>query len=389
MIPGVYDLVYARDWDPTTNQVGETDAAEPNPHGMRVLQSGVTLAPGPNTLTVDIPVAAVSGNITLGGQPLPANDPYTYQTQIFLKSRDTGARHLYSYFDYTGINSALYGPVSTTKLIPGAYDVVYDRDWDPTTNQVGETDAADPNPHGMRVLQSNVTLAPGANTLDVDIPVAAVATTITLGGQPLPPNDVYTYQTQLFLRAVDTGAWHLLAYFDYTGINNALYGPVATTKVVPGVYDVLYARDWDPTTNQVGQTNAADPNPHGMRVLQSGVMLAPGANVLAVDIPVAAVSPAITLAGQPLPVTDVYTYQTQLFLKARDTGALHLLSYFDYTGINNVLYGPISSSKIVPGDYDILYSRDFDPKANQVGETNAADPNPHGERLLGGCISVQ
>jgi hypothetical protein len=388
VIPGTYDVLYWRDWDPTSNQVTETAAGDAIPHGLRVLTSGVVLAPGANTLNVDIPVATVSGTITLGGQPLPATGVYGLQTALYLKSRDTGALHLYAYFDYTGVNSTLYGPVFSTMMVPGTYDVLYWRDWDPTSNQVTETTAGDPIPHGLRVLTSGVVLAPGANVVDVDIPVAQIGGTITLGGAALPPTGVYGLQTTLYLKSQDTGALHLYAYFDYTGVNSTLYGPIFTTSVIPGTYDVLYWRDWDPTSNQVTETTSTDPIPHGLRLLQTGVVVPAGQNTLNIDIPIAPIAANITLAGQPLPTTGVYGLQTTLYLKSRDTGALHLYGYFDYTGVNSTLYGPIVTSKVLPGTYDILYWRDWDPTSNQVTETDSGDAIPHGLRLLGACVTV-
>src|SRR6185503_140654 len=98
----------------------------------------------------------------------------------------------------------------------------------------------------------------------LDIPLTSIMGSVTLGGQPLPPTNVYGVGTTLFARALDTGAWHQLATFNYTGVSSTLYGPTFTTKLVPGVYDILYTREWDSQYDTVSSTDATDKIPHGL-----------------------------------------------------------------------------------------------------------------------------
>src|SRR6185503_14026139 len=129
----------------------------------------------------------------------------------------------------------------------------------------------------------------------------------------------------LYLRSQDTGALHSLAYFYYS---NNLYGPYFTSRLVPGTYDVLYRRNWDSTYDTVSNTSANDAVPNGYRVLVTDVVVQLGMNNLAVDIPVIDTMGTVTLGGQPLPATNPGSSQTTLYLRARDTGALHSLAYF-------------------------------------------------------------
>jgi hypothetical protein len=388
LVPGVYDLVYRRNWDSTYNTVSSTDAIDKLPGGMRILQSGVVIGAGGGTVNVDIPVATISGSITMGGQPLPATNGYTTGTTLYLKAKDTGALHQLAYFSYSGVSNGLYGPTFTARLVPGTYDLVYRRNWDSTYNTVSSTDAIDKLPGGMRVLQTDVVIAAGSNTVNIDIPVSSISGTVTMGGQPLPATNGYTTGTTLYLKAKDTGALHQLAYFSYSGVGNGLYGPTFTARLVPGTYDLIYRRNWDSTYNTVSSTDAIDKLPGGMRVLATDVMIAPGSSTVNVDIPVSSISGTVTMGGQPLPATNGYTTGTTLYLKAKDTGAMHQLAYFSYSGVGNGLYGPTFTARLVPGTYDLVYRRNWDSTYNTVSSTDAIDKLPGGMRVLASNIQI-
>jgi hypothetical protein len=126
-----------------------------------------------------------------------------------------------------------------------------------------------------------------------------------------------------------------------------------------------------------------------MRVLKANVVLAAGANSLVVDIPMVTVGGAITMNGQPLPATNPpYSTTTALYLKARDTGAMHEFSHFQYTGNSYTLYGPNFTSKLLPGMYDLYYRREWNSQYNTVNDTAPNDKIPNGMRLLGTCLTV-
>jgi hypothetical protein len=299
-----------------------------------------------------------------------------------MRSADTGAWHQLAYFYHT--SGGLWGPYFTTKLLPGTYDILYRRDWDSTYNTVGSTDATDQIPKGLRVLQSNVTVQSGANNLAIDIAVSPMSGTVTLGGQPLPANNPSSLTTTIYLKSKDSGAKHQLAYFYHT--SGGLWGPYFTSKVLPGTYELLYRRDWDSTYNTVGSTDAMDKIPKGMRRLAEDVVISPGAAMLNIDIPLVAMSGAVTLAGQPLPTSNPSSLTTTLYLRAPETGAWHQVAYFYHT--SGGLWGPYFTSKLVPGTYDLLYRRDWDSTYNTIGSTDVTDKIPKGLRILDACVTL-
>src|SRR5262249_29873069 len=131
-----------------------TDTTDKIPKGLRVLVQNLVVGPGPATLNLDIPVAAMSGAVTLAGQPLPTSNPASFTTTLYLRAPDTGAWHQLAYFYHT--SGGLWGPYFTSKILPGTYDVLYRRDWDSTYNTVGSTDVTDKIPKGLRILDACV-----------------------------------------------------------------------------------------------------------------------------------------------------------------------------------------------------------------------------------------
>ncbi|MDC3954859.1 hypothetical protein [Polyangium jinanense] len=379
LLPGDYELWYRKNWDSQYDTVTATSIGDPNPNGMRILNKNVTMAPGANTLNIDVPTATVSGNITLGGQPLPATSYYAGAT-FYLKAKDTGALHSVAYFNYSGSGYMLNGPTWTASLLPGEYELWYRKNYDSQYNTVTATSVGDPNPNGMRILSKSVTIAPGANTLNIDVPTATVSGNITLGGQPLPATSYYAGAT-FYLKAKDTGALHSVAYFNYSGSGYMLNGPTWTASLLPGDYELWYRKNYDSQYNTVTATSIGDPNPNGMRRLNSNVTITPGANTLNINVPTATVSGTITLEGQPLPATSYYAGAT-FYLKSKDTGALHSVAYFNYSGSGYVLNGPTWTASLLPGDYELWYRKNYDSQYNTVTATSVGDPNPNGMRIL-------
>jgi hypothetical protein len=210
---------------------------------------------------IDIPVASITATITLGGQPLPATNEYAMDTELYLVAKETGERHELANWSY---NTALYGPTVTPRLVPGVYDLLYCHQCDGGTNTSFETDATDAFPRGLRLLGQNLVIGAGPNNLKIDIPVASITATITLGGKALPTTNEYAMDTELYLVANDTGEWHELANWNY---NTALYGPTVTPRVVPGTYDILYCHQCNGGTNTSFETDATDAFPRGLRLL--------------------------------------------------------------------------------------------------------------------------
>ncbi|MCZ7684883.1 MAG: calcium-binding EGF-like domain-containing protein [Sandaracinaceae bacterium] len=168
VVPGTYDILYRRGYDYSTSSgqewVDPTDATDPFPNGWRVLRSGVVIAAGASTLSLDIPSSVVTGPITLDGSSPPAALPpgYYESVTLYAVSRDTGMRHILGYLRYNYVSGspgyrldARDGTLDA-RLVPGIYDVLYRRGYDYSTSSGQEwvdlTDAADPFPNGWRYL---------------------------------------------------------------------------------------------------------------------------------------------------------------------------------------------------------------------------------------------
>ncbi len=326
--------------------------------------------------TIDIPVALTSANITLGGASLPLTNEYGSDIEIYMVSKDTGQWHTFATFGY---NSNLFGPTVTPRMVPGIYDVYYCHECSTAANGISsETDATDAFPRGLRVLQSNLVIGAGVNALNLDIPVANTSATITLGGSPLPATNEYGTDVELYLVSKDTGQWHALATFSY---NSNLFGPTVSPRMVPGTYDLYYCHECSTATNGISsETDASDAFPRGLRVLQTNLTLNAGNNALNINIPVAQTTAAITLGGAPLPATNEYGTDVELYLVSKDTGQWHTLATFSY---NSNLFGPTVSPRMVPGAYDLYYCHECSTALNGISsETDATDAFPRGLRVL-------
>src|SRR5260370_31646553 len=109
-------------------------------------------------------------------------------------------------------------------------------------------------------------------------------------------------------------------------------------------------------------------------------MLNAGGNALNVDIPIAQTRAAITLGGQPLPATNEYGTDVELYLVSKDTGQWHTLATFSY---NSGLNGPNVTPRVVPGTYDLYYCHACSTAIGGISsETDASDAFPKGLRVL-------
>jgi hypothetical protein len=331
---------------------------------------------------IDIPVARTKATITLGGAPLPATNEYGTGVELYLVSKDTGQWHTLATFSY---NSNLNGPVITPRVVPGVYDVYYCHACSTTSGGLSaETDATDAFPKGLRVLQSNVVVGAGSNTLNIDIPVAQTSATITLGGAPLPATNEYGTGVELYLVSKDTNQWHTFATFSY---NSNLNGPTVTPRLVPGAYDIYYCHACSTASGGISaETDGTDAFPKGLRILQSNVTLNSGVNPLNIDIPVAQTSATITLGGAPLPATNEYGTGVELYLVSKDTSQWHTFATFSY---NSNLNGPTVTPRLVPGAYDIYYCHACSTASGGISaETDGTDAFPKGLRILQSNVTL-
>jgi hypothetical protein len=383
VVPGDYDVYYCHGCSTTPGGItAETDPTDAFPGGLRILQSNVTVPAGPANLAIDIPVAQTTAKLTLAGQPLPATNEYGTNIELYLVSRDTGQWHTFATFGY---NSNLFGPTVTPRVVPGVYDVYYCHGCSTTPGGItAETDPTDAFPGGLRILQSGVTVPAGSANLAIDIPVTQTNATLTLGGQPLPATNEYGTNIELYFVAHDTGQWHTFATFGY---NSNLFGPTVTPRLVPGVYDVYYCHGCSTTPGGItAETDPTDAFPGGLRVVQKGLTVSGSSANVSIDIPVIAQSDTITLAGKPLPPTNEYGTNIELYLVSRDTGQWHTFATFGY---NSNLFGPTETPRVVPGTYDVYYCHGCSTTPSGItAETDATDAFPGGLRILGSCVSV-
>ncbi|MBZ0116766.1 MAG: hypothetical protein K8H88_07220, partial [Sandaracinaceae bacterium] len=235
-------------------------------------------------------------SITVGsGAPPAMVPPEGYGTSVlWAVARDTGVRHRLGHLRYTSSVTGGYrlgtgDGTYSVRLVPGAYDILYERD--ATTSSSGSDDrwvydvtSSSPLPNGWRVLQENVTVAPGTTTLHIDVPSSALTANLTVDGAPppamVPPEGYGT--SVLWAVSRDTGVRHRLGHLRHTSSVTGGYrlgtgDGVFSVRLVPGVYDVLYERD--ATTSSSGSNDrwvydvtSSSPMPNGWRVLRQCVV---------------------------------------------------------------------------------------------------------------------
>src|SRR5690606_25174308 len=85
------------------------------------------------------------------------------------------------------------------RLVPGTYDLLFDRDRTTSSSGsgeqwVGETASSSPIPSGWRLIRSNVVIPAGASSLTVDVPTTTWLGNITVDGAAAPttvPSNAY------------------------------------------------------------------------------------------------------------------------------------------------------------------------------------------------------
>jgi len=298
VIPGTYDLYLQGGGIPR--------------NGAALLRRGIVISAGPtNALDIDIKAATVTGAITIGGV---AGGTAT----------DRGAIYLYRGGGLDLEDDVLLGYTDASsysvQVAPGTYDVYYISD----ETTVGLKNA--PRNKRAKIGANVVIAAAGTTTLNVDVPFATVTGSLTINGVAKPT------------AATNRGAYYLtnasgdearLAYTNATSY---------TARIVPGTYD-LYFRIFDFT----GGPGALPSNASAK--LKSGIVVAPGANVVDVDLPIVTVTGAFTINGAA--VSDANDAGT--ILLRSDEGQVITLGK-----TSQLTY----SIGLVPGAYDVYYGSD-------------------------------
>src|SRR5690606_10501103 len=102
-----------------------------------------------------------------------------------------------------------------------------------------------------------------------------------------------------------------------------LYDGVIGATVLPGTYDVIYARDVD-TDGYFWAAAPGDPYPTGYAVLMEDVVIGAGASTLDIDIPAAHISGTITLEGGALTDSRRQAW-IEIGLRNQSTGSINVI----------------------------------------------------------------
>ncbi|MCB9617322.1 MAG: hypothetical protein H6722_33235 [Sandaracinus sp.] len=370
---------------------------------------------------VDVPTAVWQGRITLDGAVPPTTVPINAYgaASVWAVAQDTGVRHLVGVLRYTssvtggGYRRDANDDVIDLRLVPGVYDLLFDRDTSTSSSGsgdrwVGETASSSPLPSGWRMLRTGVVIGRGTNVVDVDVPTASVTGVITLDGAT-PPSTVPINgygAGSVWAVSQDTGVRHLVGVLRYTssvtggGYRRDANDHLIDLRLVPGTYDLLFDRDTSTSSSGsgdrwVGETASSSPMPSGWRLIRSGVVIPAGASTLNVDIPTATVTGTITLDGATPPSTvPINGYGAgSVWAVSQDTGVRHLVGVLRYTssvtggGYRRDANDHLIDLRLVPGTYDLLFDRDTSTSSSGsgdrwVGETASSSPMPSGWRLI-------
>ena len=377
---------------------------------------------GAQTLNVDVPIAQLTGTITAGGAALPGTLPSSYagDMELWLVNRETEQRHQIAHPRYSYMSPGTYELVAASDVVdaivvPGTYDLVYDRGHDDGDEnawpRVYRTDTGGVLPNGYVVLQPDIVIGAGAQTLNVDVPIAQVTGTVTADGASLPATLASSYagDMELWLVNRETEQRHQIAHPRYSYMSPGVYELVAASDtvdaiVVPGTYDLVYDRGHDDGDEnawpRVYRADTGGSLPNGYVVLRSGIVIGAGAQTLNVDVPDAHVTGPVTASGVALPATlpSSYSGAIELFLQDRATGQRHQIAHPRYSYMSPGVYELVAASDVVdavvvPGTYDLVYDRGHDDGDEnawpRVYRTDTGGVLPNGYAVLRSCVLVE
>jgi len=313
VVPGTFDLYLS-------SNVGGTGSATPLNQLGRIA-TGVVITAGAGRLDVDIPSVVVTGTIAIGGVPAgPTNRGW-----VTLRNAAGDVVKL------AAANSASYA----APVVPGTYDVYF----------TGTSDAYSVMNQNVRLQTGAAVVPTGATAIDVDVPAAVVAGTLLIDGAP----PVATDSAHLVLRDA-TG--------DYAQIPWNSDGEYRV-NVVPGTYDLFYAKD--------NTVQTATPM-NQLAKLRGGVIVAAvGTTVLDIDITSTVIMGTLKINGEPA--------------AAGNSGIVTLRSADgDRVVVANTATDTYFA-RVVPGTYDLYYTRTATPT-----NTTTAAPANHAARLQTGLV---
>lgn len=248
---------------------------------------------------IDVPEVLVSGTFTVNGA-----------VPLWLEAH-TGRIELVSETLGTVFLGELHEGAYERRLIPGVYDVVY--------RHLSGTLA----PANTATVVAQDVVIDGSQTIDVDIAAAIVSGAITISGQA-PPASIYE-RGEVHLRDRTTGASFKV------GVSNA---GTYVALVIPGTYDVVWKR-------LLGGSIV----PRNDEAI-IGALTVSGPTTADLDVPVITRTGAFKLNGAN-PPNSIYE-NAQITLRDPKTGDTFPLGQTRDQSF---------SIKVVPGTYEVLYSR--------------------------------
>ena len=212
----------------------------------------VTTTPFPAPF--DIAVATLDIRITRKGQPFPTTGNDNATNRLWTVAKDTGARHEIAHWLWSSGSLTM---THATMLVPGTYDILFDRGGD-EESVAATTSIQAAHPNAWRLVDEDVVFSAGSNALTIDIPSAALTFSVSSQGQPLPTVGYDNATNRLWAVARDIGSRHEIARWLWSsGSLNMTHAH----ELVPGTYDILFDRGG--SAGHVGystSTQTAHPN---------------------------------------------------------------------------------------------------------------------------------
>jgi hypothetical protein len=269
-----------------------------------------------NSINVDVPMATLSGNITVAGMP-PQSALMGYGRLVLRGATSTVTRQNQT---ITAVDEVLLGPTSsstyTTKIVPGTYNLDYE------LQSAGNGTGAPINK--LARLRTGVVVAAGTSTLNIDVPMVQLSGNVTLATAPPPPSS--------------SGYGNLIARLSANDevLLGPSYSPTFKARVVPGTYEIAY---------KVQAQGTAALNHTVETRFKSNVVVGSGGAAVNVDIPMATIGGSITVGGDA-PGTTTQGYG-RIVLRSSDGGEVDVASTAEKT---------YASRRLLPGEYDVYYA---------------------------------
>jgi hypothetical protein len=298
VVPGTYDVYYK----------GVASGPLLPTNTSAKLRSGIVVGTSPLSLNIDVPAPTVSVTITINGAAV--SGAAKGQWSLLLKNVAGDSAQLATYAPTTGAYSG--------HVVPGTYDLYW------TTGSAelpGNTSAK---------IRSGIVVGTSAVSLTVDVPSTTISGSVTLAG------------------AVSSALGNGISYLTLRGAGGDTVPLTVTTtgtysaRVIPGTYDLSYGATALPPSG-VPRNSAAN--------VRSGIVVGTAPVSLNIDIPTTTVSGAATING-----TAITTSAQRAFL-------LYLQNQSapgDHVQIANYPQDGAFSVSVLPGTYDLYYSRQGD-----------------------------